>query len=276
MPGARPSTFRKPGGFLNNVDGMIIGYEFTTEFPGADPNRPRKSDFNSLYCILSVRQDGADEDVTTTLWSGSADDFEISADGKTLTPVEGTSGLGGTTDIARFVQSLCDNGFPETNFSEDTINFEPMIGTRVRFVQVQQVDKNGKPLMRKASKGKYKGKEFPQTATQVSHVLDLPTVQTKANGKSAKPNGKVVATPAKVKESDVAKLAASTLLDILTEADGNSIPKAKLRMKVFAALGTKHPQRDEVIKYLYDDDNLAGIDGIAYEPSDKSQVISLA
>jgi hypothetical protein len=280
MPGARPSTFRKPGGFLNNVDGMITGYEFTTEFPGADPNRPKKSDFNSLYFVLSVRQDGADEDVTTTLWGGSADDFEISDDGKTITPIDGR-GLGGTTDVARFIESLCVGGFPETNLPEDTINFEAIIGTRVRFIQVPQTDKNGKPLMRKATSGKYKGKEFPQTATQVSHVLDLPKVAAKSNGKSAKPNGKAAVVTSKANGKgtpmpDVADLAASTLLDILSNADDNSVPKAKLRMKVFAALGTKHPQRDEVIKYLYDDDNLVGMDGISYEPSDKSQLISLA
>jgi hypothetical protein len=80
--GARPSAFRKSGGgFLNQVDGVIAGYEFTDEFNGVAfvPGKVAGKDkFHSLYCVLSARVDGAEEDVTTTLFVGGADDFEVS------------------------------------------------------------------------------------------------------------------------------------------------------------------------------------------------------
>ncbi len=79
MAGARPSSFKAGGGFLNNVDGVIADYEFTGEFPGGGGKKPGKkgSDFNPLYFLLTVQVDGADDPSTTTLFVGSADDFEI-------------------------------------------------------------------------------------------------------------------------------------------------------------------------------------------------------
>ena len=62
MAGARPSSFKAGGGFLNNVDGVIVNYEFTTEFPGSSGRASKKkSDFSPLYCVLSAQIDGADD-----------------------------------------------------------------------------------------------------------------------------------------------------------------------------------------------------------------------
>lgn len=274
---SRPSAFKKGGGRLNGVDGTIAGYEFTTEFPfQGDRPAAKKSEFNSFWMVLSVRVDGADEDTIEPLWAGNADNFEISDDGLTLTAVETGFELGANTDAGRFIASLCEAGFPESNLPDVTneVNFEPIIGTRCRFVQVAQVGKDGKVMKRLVKKGKFKGKEFDQTATQVGNVLALATLA-KAAGKTAaakvtKGNGKAAPSP------EVSELASATLLDILGDTDEGSIAKAKLRMKIIAKLGPKHAQRDDVIKMLNDEAFLASMDGVTYDPADKAQTIALA
>lgn len=285
--GARPSSFKKGGGRLNGVDGVITGYEFTTTYPFGDGNQKKKSDFNSLYFVQSVRQDGADEDILDPLWAGNADNFEISDDGLTITPVEEGFGIGLNSDLGKFINSMCENGFPETNLPDDNepINYEAIIGTRCRFVQVAQVGRDGKPMKRVAKAGKYKGKEFDQTSTQVSAVLALPGDKSSSKaGKPAKTAGKV-AGPVKgkaAKADDVSDLAKETLLSILADQDDNSIAKAKIRMKIFGLFGAKHPQRaqrDAVVKYLFDDDNLTTLaesGEISYDAADKDQIISAA
>lgn len=281
--GARPSSFKKSGGRLNGVDGVITGYEFTTVFPFQGENKPtRKSDFNSLWFVLSARVDGADEDILEPVWAGNADNFDISDDGLTLTPVEAGFEIGANTDFGKFVASLVEAGFPETNLSEDEINYEAIVGTRVRFIQVQQIDaKTGKPRKRLVSKGKFKGREFDQTSTQVSHVLGLPgtskpaskavTTTKVATKPMSKANGKIQASPSE----ELQELANSTLTDILGSTKDGSIAKNKLRMAIMKELGD-NPQRPDVIKLLFDDAYLASVDGVLYDASDKSQTISLA
>ena len=66
------------GGFLNNVDAKIIGYKFTNDFPGENAKQDEET---KLYMILTVREDGADEDSETTLNGGGGEFFEISEDG---------------------------------------------------------------------------------------------------------------------------------------------------------------------------------------------------
>ena len=112
--GARPSTYKKGGGFLNGVDGTITGYQWTDEFngkafvAGRDP-KTKKERFHSLYLVPTVRVDGADEDVNTTLFAGGYDDYEVSEDGLTLTdPAGGDVSIGANTAAGKLLQSLVD------------------------------------------------------------------------------------------------------------------------------------------------------------------------
>src|SRR5882672_2677152 len=107
MAGSRPGSFKKGGGFLNNVVGEITDYEFTPDFPGGDGKRSSKSDFNPLYFVITVDVDGAEKPAVTTLFVGSADDFEISADGKTLEPVDESKSLRESSDLFQFISALC-------------------------------------------------------------------------------------------------------------------------------------------------------------------------
>lgn len=271
--GAKPSQFKKSGGFLNNVDGCITSYEFTDEFPGGD-GKPRKgkSDFHSLFCVLSARVDGADEDVTTTFFVGDADAFEIEDDGHTLMPVEESNNIGANTGWGKFIQSLVDAGFPEADLSETDINFEPIIGWRVRFIQRVDVETTKRLGKRKSKDGK---REFDRTDVVVDVVYGPPE-ETKSAGKSVKATKGVSTGKAGKDTNDVAELAIKTLVGILGDQKDNSLPKSKVSMKVLQVL-LKHPQREEVRTLLNNDEFLESQDmPWAYDASDKKGVIALA
>lgn len=253
--GARPSQFKKGGGFLNNVDGVITDYQFTDEFngepfkAGKDP-KTKKEKFHSLYCVLSVRVDGADEDVTTTLFVGGADDFEVSDDGHALTPAEDGRELGAGTPFAKLITSLVEAGFPETNLPEDEINYESIIGTRVRFTQKK--DEEGTKRLGKR-KDKKTGKEYDRQDLVIDQVYDLPGSAAPAKAGKAAPAK--AGKGGKAQAPDVSELALDTLKAVLKRA-GGSIAKGKpLSMAVLAKL-MKHPQREEVRLFLLEDSNL--------------------
>lgn len=279
--GARPSQFKKSGGFLNGVDGVITGYQFSDAFngvafkPGKDAKGKQK--FHSLYFALSVRVDGADEDTTTTLFVGGAEDeeggFSVSEDGLTLEPVEDGRELGGNSAFAIFITSLVNAGFPDTNLPEDSINYESIIGTRVRLEQVTNVEATKRLGKRKDKKT---GKEYDRQDLKVTEVYELPGTGAKkgpVSGKvaAAKAAGKAKAAPAaEAQEADIATLAGQALVEIVRKA-GGTIQKAKLGVKVImtpAVKGTTYV--DAVREYLAEDANLIAITGDSIEYNGES------
>jgi len=264
------------GGFLNGVDGVIQGYEFTTTFPFASKTPKKKksdNDFQSLFYVLRARVDGAEKDVTTTLWGGDASNFEISDDGLTLTPIEDGMVLSGQTSLSKFIQSY-DEHSEEGAMSDDesVINFEPIIGQRVRFVQVPysadelaDLKRRSKPTTRPDSKDPKK--QWPLQWLQVDAVYGQAEVKTAsksaAKGKGvAKSNGKAAASPS------VDELAISTLIDIV-KGNGGSIPKSKLSMRVLKALAG-NPQQNAVRTLVNTDDFLNLNNGWEYDESNQT------
>jgi hypothetical protein len=263
--GARPSSFKKGGGFLNNVDGVITGYEFTDVFPGAGGGKS-KSDFHTLYCILAARVDGADEDVQTTLFVGDADAFEITDDGHTLVPNDEGYELGANSGFATFIASLCDNGFPDTKFPEDEFNWEAMIGTRVRFKQQINEALTKKLGKRKGKDGKA---EYSRTDLVIDAVYDVKssgaaTGKTASKGRQAADTGGV----------DVDDLTEATIKQALAKAPKGTLPKSKLSMKVLTLL-MKQPEkiREAARVKANNDEFLGGLDGITYDVDE--QTVSL-
>ncbi len=260
--GARPSSFRKQGGFLNGVDGVISDYQFTDEFngqpfkPGRDP-QTKKEKFHSLYCVLSARVDGADEDVTTTLFVGGADDWDVSDDGHVLTPAEGKGSdfaLGQGTGFFKFLSSLVEAGFNEALLPEDSNDFSAIIGTRVRFVQ-RKDEEGTRKLGKRVAKD---GKQYDRQDLVVDVVYDMPKAAAKPNGKTAapsKPNGKYV-EPAAEADVDMAELSGQALQEILKRT-GKPILKSKAStMTLTTPLLKSHPNREDVRKWMFNDDNL--------------------
>lgn len=283
--GARPETFRKGGGgFLNGTDGTITGYRFTDEFNGVEfepGNKPGTKDpkFHSGYMEISVRVDGADEDVTQNLFFGGYEDYVVSEDGLTLTTEdEGECSIGQNTAVAKFIASLVDANFPVDRLSDDpnSINFEPIVGTRVRFGQEAVMDKDGKPRMRVAKKGKFKGKSFPDTTTIIAQVYDLPGKAGKKGKKSdaAEPvkAGKGKTKPAAEEadedgdEETPTTLATAFLIKVVT-ANKGKMPKGKVSMQLLKPENKlyKHPEREAIRKLLNSDKFLKTENGWSYD-----------
>ena len=89
--GARPSSFKKGGGFLNEVDALITGMTFESGDTYPIKKGPRKGEeFTPLSLTVSARVDGAEEDVSKRLLISDASRFgDVSADGTTLATPHG-------------------------------------------------------------------------------------------------------------------------------------------------------------------------------------------
>jgi hypothetical protein len=263
MAGARPSSFKRGGGFLNNVDGVITGYQWTDQFPGDGKAKKGKSDFNPLFFVLSARADGAEDDVTTHIFAGGADDFEISDDGYTLEPLQEDGGLRQGTPFSKFLDSLLDKGFPEDALPEDSINYQAIIGTRVTFIQVKDMEATDRAGQRVDKKT---GKKYDRTNTQIGAVLALPSAGGKAGSKGAKADtkGKKAAAAAEEDDEDLTQLAVETLLAVIEDADG-AITKNKLTVKIPQKLGLKHPHQQDVRKLATSDEFLKSEQGWTYD-----------
>jgi hypothetical protein len=281
--GARPSSFKGGGGFLNNVDGVFSDYSFLDSFPGQDA--PKDAKFTPLYLNVTAEVDGAEEPQSTTLFAGSADDFEISDDGKTITPVTEGGSLRKGTPAARFLETLVrptggGEGLDEALLPEDDepINYEAFLSNRVRFVQERDekaIEKNKKNYRKSGGKfnedGYKKGKDgkfYAPTNVVIETVYGAAEVAPKATAKkgaAVKPAASTKKTP-KVDELQV--LADETLLAILDENEG-TIGHAKLPAKIVTKLGSKHPRREEVRKLMLSDDYLGREEGWSYDSKKK-------
>jgi len=262
----RSSNVKRGGGFLNNVDATISAFDFEVGDTVAIKKGERKGeDFTPLYLVPSFVQDSGGDAVSQRLLVGDAAQFgPVSDDGKTLDL--GGSKISAYCDAWKFIESLITpldggDGFPDERFDEDetTWNLVPAEGTRVHLVQEVNPEKTKRQGKQKGKDGK----EYDRKDLKVKSVLSVPEVVAKKIGVKPIAKGKP-GKAAKAEVVTVAEVAESTLRDILAAQKDNTIPKARLKMKVFAAFTAAHPNkgmRDEVIKYLQDDDNL-GFDGI--------------
>jgi len=283
MSGARPSQFKKGGGFLDGIDLVIKDYQFTDEFNG-QPFKPGKikgqdgkpiEKPHTLNVLLTVRVEGADEDTTTTLKAANNfDAWEVSDDGYTITPAEEGTELSAGTSFAKFITSLCEaNAEIEALLPEDSINYQGIIGTRLRTVQrtdAERTKKFGQKVDKKSGKG------YDRKDLVVEQVYELPGSQPAAKSKGGKANppsktAKGKAAPAAAQGDDLDTLTKETLLVVIADNKG-SIAKSKLSMKFLTKL-MSHPQREDARKLVFSDDFLAQEDGWSYDKA--KQIVSI-
>ena len=283
MAGARPSSFKKGGGFLDGVDVKLVDYQFTDEFNGQpfvagkikDRDGKTIEKPHTLNCLLTVRVEGADEDTTTTLKvAGNFDDWTVSEDGYTITP-NGDQNLSAGTAFAKLITSFCvADSRVEALLPEDEINYQPLIGSRIRLVQ-RTDDERTKKFGKKVDKKS--GKSYDRKDLVVDQVYELPgsepakkTTGGKANPPSKAAKGK--AAPAAAPAEDLEQLSKDTLISIIADAKGE-IAKSKLSMKVLTKL-MQHPLREDVRKTVFDDAFLAQEDGWTYDKA--KQIVRIA
>ncbi len=259
MAGSRPSQFRKGGGFLHGTDLVIRDIVFTDVLPngqpfvpGKDPKDPKKDKFHSLFARLTVRVDGADADVSTSLFVGNADDYAITDNGHTI---EGPDL--GVSALTKFIGSLVTAGFPDTNLPEDKINFTSVIGARVRTIQQTDAERTKKIGKRKGKDGR----EYDQKDLLVDQFYGMVGgAQVPAGSSTAAASSAAPAAPA----GNVGDAAATLLMDILAKAKDNKIAKAKLNSAIVGAT-VGNPQREALRKYLLEDANLQAIEGVTFD-----------
>ena len=252
------------GGFLNNVWSTIKGYKFTNDFPSENAKADEET---KLYMILTVREDGAEEDTETTLNGGGGEYFEISEDGQVISSVDEdrVPKLWSESGIFKFIDSLLDSDFPEARLgnTEETkvFDFRGMVGTRI-YTEQKAVVVDGKPLKRKVKKGKFAGKEFPVTNLVVTKIGELPAVKgaaaTKATSAVKKAtNGSGKALPAAAADFSAAD---EFLTNLLADAKDNTLETKAISLAVTrkaAKLKMQEDQREPIRLTLIDPAYLA-------------------
>lgn len=241
-------SIRGGGGFLNNVDGEITGYEFTT----VPPQGKDESDW--VYLVPSIKLDGADDEITQHLFFGGADRYEISDDGQTLSSTDGIV-IGAKTPAGRLLLSMLDNGLDESELPDlsegEDLELSALVGKRYRFAQEIDEEAN-KKLGKRKVKDKKTGKmvEYNRTNTVVAKVYG--TAESKPNGKgkpaaAVKANGK-----GKAVEVDLTDEADDVVRDLLSTNDGE-IDRGTLSLKVTKAL-MKNSNREVLKKLILSED----------------------
>lgn len=185
--GARPSSFKKGGGFLDGVDWALAGYRWTDQFLG-EPFKPGKfkdakgkpvDKPHNLYFELHALVDGATEETIVPLKAANEfDEWAISEDELTASPLEAGQDLKQGTAFHKFMFSMVhptdgEAGFPEERLSDapDEFNYEPMVGTRVRSIQRVDAERTKKFGPRKSKDGK---KEYDRKDLVVETVFEVP------------------------------------------------------------------------------------------------------
>lgn len=185
------------------TEGVITDYSFMDTFPFGDGDKDDDND--NIYMLLEVTPDGADEPNKRSLYLGSGQYLKITDKGKSLesSDEDGTPRLYDQGEVFKFIESLEAAGFPaEARFpdpSEGKINFEAMIGTRIRVTNEIDEEATKKFGKRKVTKGKHKGKEFNRTYTKVTKVFE---VADEAPAKSKATNAKASKAAAKDDDGD--------------------------------------------------------------------------
>ena len=276
--GARPSSFKTGGGYLNNIDATITGFSFLRgETKIATKGKNIGQPFTPLSLVPSFRADGADVDQTQRLLIGDATWFgDISEDGKTLSTPEGQN-IGANTEAGMFISSLVKpldggKGFPEENFSDsDTeISFSPAVGTRVSLTQVVNVEKT-KNQGQQVGKD---GKKYDRKDLKVKSVLAVGAGEAVKGAKaSAKPAaGKKAAVAA---EADIDSLSAEVLVAVLNDAKvcpEGSISRLKLPVHVAKKSATS-PHKDAIRPRVFSVEFLALERGWAYDADSETIVL---
>lgn len=257
----------KGGGFLNNVDGVWEGLEFTHTFPGGD------TDPENIYGVLTVRPDGATESVQTTLRFGSSQYLVIAADGRSVSNPEGSAArFWDKSDGYHLLASIekagvADGGMDPTD--ADTISLNGLVGRRMRFEQEKDEDrmaarvKAGKPAKRQDAKT---GKEYDFTRLIVAKVYDGPAATVASSAKSA--GGSKVAPAKAVKGAakaagDAAGSSDGEVTAVLTKVlkdNGGAVLKTDLtRLMTTELLQQKNPRREAVRKRAQDPEYLKSL-----------------
>lgn len=273
-----PSTYKTGGGGLyDDVVLLVKNVEYTNELPSENYTAPDGVE-NPLFVRLTLRIEGAEEDITDNIYLGNAgsNNFEPSEDGKDLVPAGEGVQLSDKSKWAIFVGSAIAAGVPDVwSDNADSYDVNPLIGYKFH---VKRLPTNS-GFKRQAKNGK----EYEDTAINVTRVVAAPGEST---GKAAK--GKTAA-PAKGKSAKAAPAA------VEPETDGGDTEvqavdllnqflkenKGKIQKSQITLLVTKHATKTkmdsavrEAVRKLMFSDAFLEQDGLGFSYDKAKQVIT--
>lgn len=258
---------KKGGGFLNNVDGTITGYEFTDRFKG------EKKGGEWVYFVPTIKIDGADDEVDQHFFMGAAERYTISKDGKSIEMAEGGNvSWGFSTPFGLFTDSLIEAGFPEAELPDvstgEALNLEAIVDRRFTFKQQVDVEGTKKRGKRVVGQGKNK-REYDRTNTVIAAVLGESKGSKSASSSKAK--GK-----AKDEDDDEEDLTVEALaaLKTIIKKEGGSVNRRDLSLPVTKFL-MKNENKDELKALMLDEDQQAKWEDAEEIEIDKKGNISL-
>jgi hypothetical protein len=262
------SAITKGGGFLNNVDGTQVSYEFSRRF------KTEKKDGPNLYFVPVIQKDGADDTIDQHLLIGKGNRYDLSDDGQEITMSDGSPvKFPFFLPFGRFMDSLIEKGFPEDSLPDleagEPLELSALNGERFRYKQEVDEASNAKVGKRKVKGKDGKIKEYDRTNTVIDAVLG---VAGKAAGKSA---GKPAAGKATSKANDEDALndeAMDVLRDVLDNAK-TPVMRKNLSLPITKAL-LKNENKDAIRDIILDEDWQNAQDFIAVDK--KGGVITLA
>ena len=264
------------GGYLSNVDGAVESVTFTSDRPIKAGAKPAKKDPNKrplLFAKVSIQEDNKDDVTETHLLAGFADDWTISKDGKTITPVSEDAQLVAWGDLYPLIASMVTDGdYPEANLPSmkpgESISFENLEGQRFHFVR--KVDE-----AKTAEKGKrkYKGKDGKEHETKWDYLAVSKWYS----------DGENESEPDIAEESDADRIkrrAGETVEAILTAAKDHTINFKDLKLKVTTTLKSGDVDKSDIRSYLDDEDNVEALAKTAgtfsYDRSAKNRPLTLS
>lgn len=253
------------GGFWNNVDGVFASYEFTTTPPG-EQKKGKKGADEWVYFVPSVQIDGADDETSQHLFVGGVERYTISDDGQELSDADGGNvSIGATTPAGKFLISVLDaepeleGEFPDVEGGEP-LNFNALVGRRIRLKQEVDVEGTKKRGKRKVVTKGGKTVEYDRTDTIVIAVYPADAKAGKGGKATAgKPAGK---SGGKEKADPIRDKADKAVLDLMEAAvtkknPNGTIPTSSLSVGVLKALSSDS-DKSKVRTLVLDDAYVTG------------------
>jgi len=235
----KPSEMSAGGGLWGDLDATVTGMAFKTSPPGY-------AQVPVTVLEVNVIEDSGEEH----------EQFLSCGKGNTPTPdgkgLEDGGKFNSGSNAGLFLASVITGGFPENRLEEDV---SIMVGMKAHF------ERAAAPKRNIAKAPRADGRVFEDTVLIVTKVLQLPWDAPKTvKGKSGSAKTKTVA--GKGGGDEIGKIAGEAVMQAVIE-NPDGLTKQQLAAKVFQIVKGKE-EKAEIVKKVYDDAFLSGLDGITF------------
>lgn len=249
-----------PVGDMEVTDARFEVYDYDGKVVFNNDNQPP----TCLRLEVKVLADGTEH--VEMLSAGSSAHVVPSKDGMTMEGQADTvKSIYATTKLAMFITSLLAKGYPKSAMKD--FKASSLVGLQFTAERPVAPDSDFAPAERTDGKAK---KDRPRTFFAVKEIIKLPSDAKKAAGRAStsaapKATGKPPAgataaskatmgqkpTAADQGSADTNERAMTIVMDVLSKADGGSVPLPGLKVKGFSALRADDKEtREEILKLI--------------------------